>query len=447
MGYFAAVSLGLLLSFPAFAISVADIPNLVTERNEEVRASEKDREIAEAGIGVARARFFPSITSRSFFIHLGENPTANLPPQTLPIGNIANVSIEFPPLVVEKQDFLTSSLILKAPIFAGGRILAAFRAAKAQSEEATATRNKTVEDKVGESLQRYFGYQLANDSLTILRGLKENLGRLRSISESLVKAGLGAKFSTLQIKVAEADLNSRLIEVEGKRKLADLAFRSSVNQSGDVALTYDSPLKKLPMPTEGDAFKASALKNRPEFSLLNAKRAQADALTTIKTGALLPSLSAIGGYRVASNSSFLTKPTWAVGLVLEIPLTGILTGLPERSQAVLTEEKVEILAERAKLDVPLQVEKIFSEAQSADAAYTANEEGLEMAKEALRLAEVRFKGGDGSAVEILRATTDLEKAQIRKLQLIEEFNRKLIELHGAAGKISGYLEAYGANSL
>lgn len=439
------VAVLLFLPVSAGAITLTDIPPLIRSQNDEVLAARKDSEAAEEGIGIARARFFPQVASRTYFVHLGSATTINVPTQNFPLGNLATISVDLPPVSLDKQDILLSSLILKMPLFAGGRIVSAYQGAKAQAEEAKSSHHKAIEDKTNEALQRYFSYQLAEGALNILSEMKGNLARIRGISESLVRTGLGAKFSTLQIKVAEADLSSRISEAQGKMTLADLAFKTSIGSESNKVVAYESGLKKLPMPAKVDPFKLQALDKRSEMAILKSKSEQVDALKAVRTGQMLPQLSALGAYRVGSNlGNSVETPNWAVGLVLEIPLTGFISSIPEREQAVRLAEKVEILTAKARQEIPLQIEKIFSEVAASDAAYTANQEALDMAKEALRLAEVRLKNGDGSAVEILRATTDLEKAEIRKLQLTEEYNRHLIELYWAGGNINGYLDAYRA---
>lgn len=436
------VVLGLCLAVPAPALTVIDIPKLVKSQNEEVRTASQDAEAADWGVASARSRFFPSLVSRTYFVHLGSEISANIPTQSFSLGSLATVSIDLPPVEVHRQDYYLSNIVMKMPIYAGGRIWAAYDAAKAQADEARSEHAKVIEEKTRETLERYFQVQLARNISQTLEEMRENLDRIRQISEGLVKSGLGAKFSTLQVKVAQADLHSRLSEARGKAALADLAFKNAIGQGAAAAVEYDSPLKKLPLPDGIETFKKQAIQKRREFALLKAKKEQVEALKTIKTGQMLPALYALGAYRVASTPSPIEMPSWAVGAILEIPITGFLEAIPERQRAVQLEQKVEILNSRATQEIPLQVEKIYSEVESSHAAYEANEEGTEMAREALRLAEVRFKSGDGSAVEVLRASTDLEKSNVRKLQLTEEFNRNLIGLFWAGGDVTHYLEAY-----
>ncbi len=431
----------LLTTSHSYAISIDAIPALVKGNNEEVLAAEKDSQAASEGVSAAWARHYPSLSVKTTYLHLGDNIQLKLPTQNFTVG-AATLSLTLPPLEIQKQDVFFSHALLTLPIFAGGRISAGVNASKAQRDEAKAVYSKTNEDKVQEALHRYFSVQLAREAMGILARMKANLDRIQAISESLIRSGLGSKFSSLQIKVAQADLGSRISEAAGKAQLADLAFKNSVGKSSVEVIAYDTPLKKISSPAKIDLFKVQALQKRKEFAILQSKQEQVSALKAFHTGEMLPTLYAVGTRNLISKNLPILQPEWAVGVVLEIPLTSWLGQIPEREKAARLQEKVEILRSRAKQEIPLQIEKIFTEMQTAEGTYKANEEGIEMAHEALRLAEVRFKNGDGSALEVLRSSTDLEKMEIQRAQRAEEFNRKLIELYNASGDTNQFIPTY-----
>lgn len=419
----------------AYALRLEDVPALVSTRNTEVRASGKDVEAATESISAARARHYPKLNIRNTFLHLGETPQFRLSGLPLPFGAL-------PPVELHKQDFFFSTLLVTVPLFAGGRIAAGVDAAKAQRDEATLQQRQVIDEKTREALERYFSVLLAREAVVILNRIKTSLDRIQGISEGLVRSGLGARFSTLQLKVAQADLNARVMEANGKSQVAELAFRNSTGLSDVNSITFDTPLVKPPMPEKADVFKAQALQRRREFAMLKSKEEQANALKALHLGETLPSLYAVGAKQITSSGTALVEPTWAVGVVLDIPLTDWLHALPERERAIRLQEKVEILKSRAEQEIPLQIEKLYVDLLAADGAYYANHEGVALAREALRLAEVRFKNGSGSAVEVLRASSDLEKSELGDLQRTEEFNRKLIELYQATGDVNDFVANY-----
>ena len=136
------------------------------------------------------------------------------------------------------------------------------------------------------------------------------------------------------------------------------------------------------------------------------------------------------------------QPKWIAGIGMDIPITAGITSFPERQRAAAIEAKVAELDAKARHDIPLQVEACFAAATSLASGLKALDSGIELARESERLAEVRFKSGTGSSLEILKSQTDLETLLVRRLAFLEEYNRKLIELHAAAGNVNEYVAAY-----
>jgi outer membrane protein TolC len=432
----------LALSSLAMALPLTDIPSLIDRKNGEVAAARKDVDGATDGAAVAWARHLPSIHWRNTYVHLGNDIQLQLPAQSLNLGALGNYALALPPITIQKQDIYLSALTASFPIFAGGRINAGIDAAYAQKDEARATLKKTSQEKTQEAVARYFGAQLARRVNTILDDMAANLDRMRAISESMLKTGLGTRFAVLQIKVAQADLASRREEAKGKVQLADLAFKTTTGIPAAEEVAYETPFKKVQLPGTLDDLKAAALTKRSEFEVLSAKAKQADALRRVHVGEMLPTVALVGTKQLTTTTLPVIQPPWAVGILIDVPLTNWISGMAERERVVKMEEKVEILRAHAKEQVPLEVEKLYREAVSTQAAFAATEEGLGLAQEALRLAEVRFKSGGGSAVELLRATTDLEKAEINNLRLLVEFNEKVLDLCRAAGDVNRFLDFY-----
>lgn len=427
-------------SFKVSALPISEIPSLVEKKSHDVKAAIAEVEAADSAISAARAKHFPHLSSKTTYIHLGSELVAKPPPIT-----VGALTIALPPVELQKQDVLFSNLILKVPVFAGGRISAGVSAAEGQKSEAEAMKHHTEEEKIKESLERYFQVHLAREATRVLVNLKDNLDRLIKIGEALVRTGVGTKFSVLQIQVSQREVVARLAQARSKSDLADIAFKTSIGSPITETITYESPLVKLNLPTRRDDFKQRALTKRSELEILKAKGMQVDALKAAKSGEMLPTIYAVGAKQMYSSNRPVLEPDWAVGVVMELPLTGFLESLPERERAVHLEQKLDALNKKAREDIPLQVEKIYSEALAADESYQAIQEAEGLAQEALRLAEVRFKNGDGSAVELLKASADLEKAEIQTWALKEEFNRKLIELYYASGSIRDYVSIYSSS--
>lgn len=427
---------------PSSALVIDQVPELIKANNGDSQAARRDLEISETEVHTAKERLFPEIKIKNTYIHLPEELTLKVPAQTF-TGGLGSVTVDLAPIKIQTVDFWTSHLVATQPLYAGGRIMAGIEASQAKTEESRAIVERTDLEKTSEALNRYFGRQYAHQVVRTLNGIAKKLDRLLEISESLVKSGLAAKFATLQIKVSRAELNSRLAEATGKESLADLAFRASVGLNAAEKFAYESPLLKLPLPNKTSVqIKKIAQQRRAEFRILKSKLQQIDSLKQVALGEALPVVYAFGSAEIASSFRSWITPQWFVGVGLDIPLSGWVGAVTDRHRASLMQAKVEALQKKAHSEIPLQVEKLFVELNAIEASYKATEERIGMAQEALRLAEVRFKRGDGSTVELLMSSTEAEKADLQRLQLTEEFNRKIIELYVASGDLATYFEDY-----
>ncbi|MEI6397658.1 MAG: TolC family protein [Pseudomonadota bacterium] len=431
----------------ARAVAVTDIPGLVRVSNRDVMVASTEIESAENEIKIARARYLPNIELKSTYTRLDKDVVLDIPSQRIEKqilnGSVTiGLDVDPPPVEIQKKDMMMSNLVLTQPLFTGGRITAGLDAAEAGLNIARAEAEQTYRERLAESLIRYFQVQLAGDVLTTLRKIELELNNIAATAEAAVKTGAVAKFATMQIKVAQVDLSARIKEAEASQKLATLAFKDSIGFDAMQTASFDSPLLKVDMKHGLDVFKTKALSERTEFKILDAKGTQVAALKSAKAGEMLPTMFLFGTYNVARENLPIFTPKWAAGVGLNVPITAGLTQVPEMRRAAQLAAKVEILRAKARAQIPLQVEQLFDHCQALRGALETLEANQGLAAEVQRLAEARFKAGTGSAVEVLKANADNQTAQVRRLMLLEEYNRHLIELFQASGSVDYYVASY-----
>jgi OMF family outer membrane factor len=78
--------------------------------------------------------------------------------------------------------------------------------------------------------------------------------------------------------------------------------------------------------------------------------------------------------------------------------------------------------------IRFQVEQAYATQQSnLENVQTANA-ALEQAKEALRLARLRFQAGVGTQTDVINAENDLTRSEGNRIRAILDYNRALIQL-------------------
>lgn len=444
------ILLAMAVSWPARAVTVAEVPELVRRQNRTVKALATDVSIEREEKSIARSRFYPVLEWKTRFTRLDDDVVIDIGPKTISrdiLGGQLNVAIEVdpPPFKVQDKNVRNSHLLLTQPLYAGGRITAGLDAAEAKIDEAELQQTRGTQDAVAVALERYFQVRLADELTHVLEGVGISLDAMEKVAQSLVATGMAPEFQTLQIKVAKAELVAKLTEARTSARLARDAFRAAAGIDDLHELAFESALKKVKLPPTKEMFMAAALKRRPELAILAAKEAQVRALKQARTGEMLPTVYAFGKYELMPEELTMIEPKWAIGVGIDVPLTKGLSQFPERAKAARLLDKIAILKEEAGQLIPLEVEKYFTECENKEAQLVAIESGVAMAEEALRLAQVRLKAGKGSSVEVLKASTDRERLAITRWQLVEQLNRNLIQLYRAAGDVGEYVALYTAS--
>jgi outer membrane protein TolC len=83
------------------------------------------------------------------------------------------------------------------------------------------------------------------------------------------------------------------------------------------------------------------------------------------------------------------------------------------------------------------VEQAYFELDSSFASIETAETGVLQAREALRLARLRFQAGVGTQTDVIQAETDLTRSERNRLLAIIGYNRALSSLQRAVTNIPG----------
>ncbi len=210
----------------------------------------------------------------------------------------------------------------------------------------------------------------------------------------------------------------------------------------DTPLTGDveDPITLGP---EFDAVNREALQKRPEILQADANIAAARKGIQIARRSSQPSLSARLGYDYTPTAAGFTRVNQAqVGLNLNVP---IFDGGLSRARVHEAEGDVasaEVNRRNAVDQVQVEVEQAYlTLLQARDRVAVANV-GLAQAREASRLAQVRYNAGVSQAVgvspilELSAAQTSLTQAQSNVVNALYDYNTARAQIDRAAGRYS-----------
>jgi len=267
----------------------------------------------------------------------------------------------------------------------------------------------------------YFNVLSLRSRLTTAR---ENLSIAQRVLDLVSARARNGAASALDVSRQQAAVLSQQaalmpLEQQERQTLAALAILSGrLPQGFDVKATGVADLQ---VPAIDPGLPSQLLVRRPDLASSEARLASANADLAAARAALLPSISLTGSAGLASGAllAVLNGPTSALSLGLSV-LQPIFDGGRLRGQVSVAESQERELVEsyrKAILTAFGEVEDALVAASRQAQQETLQQQVEAQAREALRLAEVRYREGADDLLTVLDAQRTLFSAQDQLSQL------------------------------
>ena len=294
--------------------------------------------------------------------------------------------------------------------------------------------------------------------------LQDTLLANTQLQLDLAKARQAAGSATdLDVRRAEVQVGTRQVAVLQARNLAEveklrLFQQLGVPQPGDVRLTTELavvlPGQSLEQLLE-EARRANpslrALRDREQASVVNTRMSKAQYLPTLSLSANVSGYTQkytdanyVAGLPPAAQPaaqkgqeafpfSFERNPyTLSVGLNLPIFDGFAREQRVQVAEAARSDAQWSVRAQELRLTA--DVTAAYLTLQTDNQSVTLNTRNALTAREALLLAEQRYRVGLNSQVEVIQARADFERAESDRITSIFQFHRDLAALEAAAGR-------------
>lgn len=349
-------------------------------------------------INEARSSTGPKVTAGATYTRFDQATTSDFGGNTVTISPI---------------DQRQATLNLNYPIDLFGvinRTINAARAAeKAQEENFAAERND-----LRLNVRTAYYQVLQADAYVIVQ--REALARAENQLKNTRKefeAGAKAKVELLRFETLAAQAKSDLISAENAAALARSAFNNALGRPIETPVDLE-PAKQVAQPEwTMDSLVSSSLRNRPELKALSF---QVKALGEVKRaaeGGLKPSLNLSANHtRNIGNQGFGARESSTTGtLALSLPLFDSGLTRSRVAQAREDETQARIQLEQLKLAISLEVRQAVTNIVNAGSRLEVAKRQVDFAQQTFDIATLRNKVGEGIALEVLDAQTELTRAK------------------------------------
>ncbi|GAG76498.1 unnamed protein product, partial [marine sediment metagenome] len=203
-------------------------------------------------------------------------------------------------------------------------------------------------------------------------------------------------------------LSSTSLKLEGELSFEPLKI--SLEEAIDRALKERSDLKNLKLQKEMSevAVKLTEVQNRPRLAL-------------------------IGNYQYQNPSGGEDEwgEDWNLNLVLSIPLFDGWANRARVAQRRSQIKQIDLSLRGLEAGIDLEIKKAFWDLEASEERIYAQEKNIEQAEEALSIADVRYKSGAITNLEVLDAQLALTRVRLGYLKALYDHNVARAELEKA----------------
>jgi outer membrane protein TolC len=421
-------------------LGFGDALTMARRHNQQLQAAEAQVQRARAARSAERGLYFPSVSAAGLYAHMNDRLFVDLDP-IRPLLSALNPAVPIPHLeaTVLENDPYRVSLIGRWTVFAGGRILAANRAAQAGVIVAEQEQQGAADAITTELVDRYFKRRLAADVLEVRRQALETFTKHLEDAHRLKEAGQIARTDELRAEVARAEADRELKKASRDVQLASIALRSTLGNEIDAQPT--TPLALVTGLEPRASFTAAAGSGNATIGKLAALREQAHQGVRAARGELLPSVSVFGTSEVFDRGlNSTTDPKWVIGVGARWEVFDGFARLNRLRSARHLEDAVGFEHDRARDEIGTLVQQRYDEYESALEQYQSLETTIALAQESLRSEQKAYEAAVGTSLDVVDAELALSRAQVDRLNALYELDVALARLLEASGQSSRFPE-------
>lgn len=329
------------------------------------------------------------------------------------------------------QIAFSASATLSYDLYTSGLRPAQIRAAEQQVRSAELQVEITLEDLRLNVANDYYNLQQADEAVRINAAAVRAAQQSLRDAQALERAGLGTRFDVLRSQVQLANTQQDLTNSFAQQEIArrQLAQRISLSPAVNLAAADPVALAGSWGLTLEDTI-VLAFKNRAELEQLLAQRAQSEQQRRAALAALGPSvtLSAQYDYQDPLNDIFPGADGYRFNVGVGWTL---FDGGAARARARQQEANIRIAESQFASTrdlIRFRVEQAYANLISNYENIGTTTIALEQAREALRLARLRFQAGVGTQTDVINAENDLTRAEGNRVTAILGYNQALATL-------------------
>ncbi len=328
---------------------------------------------------------------------------------------------------------------ISQPLFAGGRISAARDMARHGYAASEHQLDETEADIVLQVRVAYLNVVLAERLRAIATDARRIAAEHLSQVELFRQSGTASQFDLLRARVDLENREPGVVQAENLARVAMLELKRLTNLPPEAPVTLTSTFDTQPVEVDESAL-AGLIAQRPALLAVREMVGVRQAGLKSARGEWFPTLAAQANLAFYAYPSTVTPPgfsdwrkDWSLALAVSWPLFDgfARNGRVSEASAALSEAR----SQEAMLEEGLRVElsQAMGDYRTAVAQLKARQETSRLAQEAHDLADLRYRNGLATQLEVSDAALVLDQARVNEVQGLADYVKALARLERLSG--------------
>ena len=401
-------------------LTLADCVNTALENNPVMRITRENIEKSKAAIDEATALGMPKLSIQGVYTRVDKVPTADFN------GNVVELGT---------QDSRTADLVLTQPIDVFSIVKTGRRVAKMTKSTAQYDLDQTTNDVSLNTKIAFLNVLREQKKLYVAQGAVQVLDAHLKEAQLHYQAGTIAKFDVLRAETELANAQPGLIQAQNNVELAKSGLNNLMGRPVTTLVELVEPedpgCPKFELAEVSDA----ASRWRPEILKATTQVSAADQMRKIASLSGKPRFNLQWDYNRNFDATIFNprESSWRAYLTTSI---SVFDGGATRAavdKASSDAANARSLQDQMLQAVALDAQQSYLSLNESQSRIQAAEKGLQQAREAMRLAQVRYQGGLSTQLEVLDARAALTLAETNHVNATYDYQIALARLERAVG--------------
>ena len=314
------------------------------------------------------------------------------------------------------------------PLFTGGKINAANKAAKIKFEASEIESIQKSYELTSELVERYYGLILANQVVKVREAVKSGMQKHLDDANKLAEQGIIARVEVLNAKVYFADADRELKKSDRQVEILNVAVLNTVADTSKCRVNPISELFYLEKVEPLNFYKQKAMEKSPLLGQIRKKKELAQQGIKVEQSAFFPTVAATGTYNIVNKDLSPYLPDYMVGVGLKWNLYDGNERSRKVKAAMFQQMEAEDFYIKSESDIQSAITKYYQEMNMYLEQITELDSAMEFTNEYSRAREKAFTEGMATATQVSDANLAVTKARIERLQAIYAWDVSLSKL-------------------